>query len=196
MCFADGEAGCGWSHRAGGGHGPPAAWLRARWPAPRHSDRAGAALGKAPEAAGEPKSVSGCAYNGQDSAPEPARALEHLWNGADPAFSPGLTRTRRHPYLAPNHAGAALVVLGTGRGKFGAQERRVKLRETAGSVPLPVARDPAAKVWSRSATRTLAAVVSACTLSRLREGLERPETGPPWRSRRAARPDPRPPGRW
>ena len=32
-----------------------------------------------------------------------------------------------------------------------------------------MARDPAAKVWSRSATRTLAAVVSACTLSRLRE---------------------------
>ena len=78
-------------------------------------------------------------------------------------------------------------MLGTGRGKFGAQECRVKSGEAAGSVPLPVARDPAAKVWSRSATRTLAAVVSACTLSRLREGLERPETSPPWRSRRAAR---------
>ena len=34
--------------------------------------------GKAPEAAGEPKSVSGCAYNGLYSAPESARALEHL----------------------------------------------------------------------------------------------------------------------
>ena len=56
-------------------------------------------------------------------------------NGTDPAFSLSLTRTRRHPYLAPNHAGAALVVLGTGRGKFGAQERRVSPGETAGSAP-------------------------------------------------------------
>ena len=44
--FTDGEAGCGWSHRTGGGRGAPAAWLRAGRPAPRHCDRGAHSRGR------------------------------------------------------------------------------------------------------------------------------------------------------